>query len=172
MYSLDELQEAARLMTQEALRAYPPFPSQFLCDLTLGTFFDDPFRIFELYVAAERPTDAIVLTRATLDARTGEGKVEVFPECWVGVADEGVSVVRPSPLELSIVDWGERPLEVALQLRRSLALSPEEALRHRSPENPFVQVGDEREIGELKLLLESVGAVVRVEPHSEISTDQ
>lgn len=80
--TLDELQDRARLMTREALKPHPPFPPELDRELTLGVMFDGPFRIFELYVAGEKPSDAIVLTRARLDSRTGEGSVEVFPERW------------------------------------------------------------------------------------------
>ncbi|MEZ4449129.1 MAG: hypothetical protein R3B09_06585 [Nannocystaceae bacterium] len=89
MIPLDELKEKARIMTKDALRHYPSFPKEFEPDIALGTFFDGNLRIFELYVAKQRPQDAIILTRATLDAMTGDGKVEVFPENWVNEQQAG-----------------------------------------------------------------------------------
>ena len=89
MIPLDELKEKARIMTKDALRHYPSFPRKFEPDITLGTLLDGDLRIFELYVARRRPQDAIILTRATLDAVTGEGKVEVFPENWINEDQAG-----------------------------------------------------------------------------------
>jgi hypothetical protein len=80
--SLKELEEAARVMTREALRKHPPFPPEIDARLTLGEGIEGAYRVFELYVSGERPEDATVLTRARIHASTGEGEVEVFPERW------------------------------------------------------------------------------------------
>lgn len=79
---LEALQERARKLVREALRACPPLPNDYKKRLTLGVRFEDNNRIFELYVDANRPEDAVVVARATLDKDTGTGHVETFPEQW------------------------------------------------------------------------------------------
>jgi hypothetical protein len=75
--SLDELEERARVLTSEALEDYV-IPDDMRTNLVLGTFFEEGTRIFELYVPGDRPSDALVITRARMDTETGEGVVEVF----------------------------------------------------------------------------------------------
>ena len=67
---LDELQEIARSATRTALESYEAIPEEWAKNLTLGTLFDGDDRIFELYVAGERPKDAIVLTSARVNRFT------------------------------------------------------------------------------------------------------
>lgn len=74
---LDELQELARVATREALEAYEPLPDEWKENLTLGTFFEGDDRIFELYVAAERPADGIVISSARVNRRTRSVSVTV-----------------------------------------------------------------------------------------------
>ena len=67
---LHVLQETARVATREKLSHWGA-----LCELeklTLSTFWKDEFVIFQIYLAAERPMDALVLTEATVNAQTGE----------------------------------------------------------------------------------------------------
>lgn len=66
---LDELREIARLATRKALEDYEPMPKEWEENLTLGTFFEEDARIFELYVAAERPDDAIVISSARVNRK-------------------------------------------------------------------------------------------------------
>ena len=73
---LDQLQERARLMTLEALDCYV-IPDEIRPNLTLGVQFDGDFRVFELYVPGEKPSDAKVVSRTRLDTFSGEGAVEV-----------------------------------------------------------------------------------------------
>ncbi|MCO5410791.1 hypothetical protein [Ralstonia mojiangensis] len=74
---LNELQELARVATRERLKAFPPFPSTE--NLTLGTFWEGDFVIFKLYLARQRPQDAVVLTQTRVNAYTGEVvAVDVF----------------------------------------------------------------------------------------------
>lgn len=61
---LDELQEIARVATRAALEGYEPMPEEWEKNLTLGTSFDGDDRIFELYIAAEKPSDAVVISTA------------------------------------------------------------------------------------------------------------
>jgi hypothetical protein len=77
--SLDELEEKARLLTRNALRDWQ-VPTEFRTDLTLGSGIEGDDAIFELYVAGERPQDAIVLTRARVNRYTGEGTIQVFED--------------------------------------------------------------------------------------------
>lgn len=64
---LDELREIARLATRKALEDYEPMPKEWEENLTLGTFFEDDARIFELYIAVEHPADAIVISSARVN---------------------------------------------------------------------------------------------------------
>lgn len=80
----DELEEKARLLTKEALRNHPPIPDDLREHLTLGMSAEGKFRTFSLYIAAERPEDAITVTQISLDSETGEASaVEVFPSAWL-----------------------------------------------------------------------------------------
>lgn len=67
---LDELQEIARIATRAALEEYERIPAEWEKNLTLGTFFDGDDRIFELYVAGERPSDAVVVSSARVSSKT------------------------------------------------------------------------------------------------------
>lgn len=79
-FSVAQLEEEARELTREALQGWE-VPRDLLADLTLGTFFEgDEHVVFALYVAGERPEDAVFLTRARFSRATGEGEVEIFPE--------------------------------------------------------------------------------------------
>jgi hypothetical protein len=64
------LQETARVATRDSLSHWGA-----LCELdklTLSTFWKDEFVIFQLCLAAECATDALVLTEATINAQTGD----------------------------------------------------------------------------------------------------
>jgi hypothetical protein len=74
---LKDLESRARTMTREALKAYQ-LPPDIRDQLTLGTFMEGDMIVFELYVPGERPQDARVISRATLNSTTGIGEVEVF----------------------------------------------------------------------------------------------
>lgn len=78
---LDELQEMARIATRAALEEYEPIPPEWQKNLTLGTLFDGDDRIFELYVAGERPNDAIVLTSARVNRATRTVSVQITNLC-------------------------------------------------------------------------------------------
>ena len=67
---LDELQEIARKATYEALKEYEPISEEWEKSLTLGIFFDGDDRIFQLYVAAERPRDTIVISSARVNRKS------------------------------------------------------------------------------------------------------
>jgi hypothetical protein len=69
---LDELQEIARVATRTALEGYEPMPEEWKKDLTLRTFFEDDERIFELYIAAEKPSDALVISTARVNRKSRE----------------------------------------------------------------------------------------------------
>jgi len=75
--SLEKLQERARLMTLAELEHYI-IPEEIRRNLILGVQFDEDYRIFELYVPGEKPSDACVISRARLNVYSGEGLVEVF----------------------------------------------------------------------------------------------
>ncbi|MDO5090275.1 MAG: hypothetical protein Q4D61_01900, partial [Cardiobacteriaceae bacterium] len=77
-----EMEEIARLATREALKEYLwPLTAEDEKNLTLGTFIEHPdkdHQVCELYICAERPQDAIVLTQAKVNALTGEVTVKIF----------------------------------------------------------------------------------------------
>jgi hypothetical protein len=75
-YSLEELHERARQMTLAALKEYV-IPQSYRESMTLGVTFEGEKRVFELYVPGEKPSDAIVISRAIFDPDTGEGAVEI-----------------------------------------------------------------------------------------------
>lgn len=74
---LDELREIARVATRKALEDYERIPEEWEENLTLGTFFDGDDRIFELYVAGERPVDAIVISSARVNRKTRSVRVVI-----------------------------------------------------------------------------------------------
>lgn len=67
---LDELQEIARIATRTALEGFEPMPEEWEKNLTLGTFFEGEERIFELYIAAEKPADAVVIGTARVNRKS------------------------------------------------------------------------------------------------------
>lgn len=69
---LRDLQESARVATQIALASHPRIPASVA--LTLGTRWDADSVVFELYVAQDKPQDAIVLTEARVNVF--DGRVE------------------------------------------------------------------------------------------------
>lgn len=82
--STDELEEKARLLTKEALRHHAPIPDDLRARLTLGMSAEGKLRTFSLYIAGEKPEDAITVTQVSLNSETGEASaVEVFPSAWL-----------------------------------------------------------------------------------------
>ena len=75
--SLDEMQEIARLATRKALKGYSR-PNLSFDNLVLGICHNKECGKFELYIAGERPEDAIVISEATVNRKTGEVSVKVF----------------------------------------------------------------------------------------------
>ena len=73
-----EMEPLAQKATYETLKGYLPPPEEDMKNLTLGISDDDDYGLFELYIAAERPEDAKVLTEARVNRRTGEVEVKVF----------------------------------------------------------------------------------------------
>ncbi len=73
---LDKLQELARLATREALENYE-IPDEWKERLSLGIFFEDDDRIFELYVTGDKPDDAIVISRASVNRNTKDVSVVI-----------------------------------------------------------------------------------------------
>ena len=85
---LASLQEAARLATRTALEPFGRIPDD--VELTLGTHWEEDEVVFELYVAKDRPTDAVVLTEARVNQYDGRVRsVRVFEEAIAGVMAKG-----------------------------------------------------------------------------------
>ena len=74
---LNQLQECARLLTLEALAGYV-IPEEIRSNLILGVQFEGDTRIFELYVPGDKPSDAVVISKARLNIYSGTGDVEVI----------------------------------------------------------------------------------------------
>ncbi len=74
---LDELKEIARIATRRELERYEPIPAHWNDRLALGTLFDGDDRVFELYVPADPPADATVISRARVNRLTKEVSVYI-----------------------------------------------------------------------------------------------
>ena len=74
---LDVLEEVPRVATREALKDYEAPRPEWKDDLVLGTLFDGDWRVFELYVPGQRPSDAIVIASARVHRMTREVSVTV-----------------------------------------------------------------------------------------------
>ena len=75
---LADMEEAAKSATYQALLAYlPPDPEENV-KLALGKIYTNSEAIFELNVPGERPQDAKVISRATVNRVSGKMVVEVF----------------------------------------------------------------------------------------------
>jgi hypothetical protein len=85
--SLSRLEESAKAATNIALQMRPPIrrPEH----LTLGKHWEGDTAVFELYIAKDRPEDAIVLTETRVNAFDGRVEsVHVFDEALQAVAAE------------------------------------------------------------------------------------
>lgn len=77
----DEIFEVAKSAIREALKNHVMPPDDQLENLTWGFFVGnkhDEQRIFELYIAADKPENAQVLAEARVSRRTGEADVKVL----------------------------------------------------------------------------------------------
>lgn len=84
---LSRLEESAKAATHIALQMRPAIrrPEH----LTLGTHWEGDTVVFELYIAKDRPEDAIVLTTTRVNAFDGRVEsVHVFDEALQTVAAE------------------------------------------------------------------------------------
>ncbi len=72
--TVDELEPIARKATKETLEGYAAAmaPYRDSPNLTLGTLIENEVLTFQLYVAGERPADAVVLTSTRVSRSTGE----------------------------------------------------------------------------------------------------
>lgn len=75
---LSEMEPVAKEATYEALKAYMPPSDEDKKVLVLGKMLTDEAGVFELYVPADKPQDAKVISRATVSRTTGQVAVEVF----------------------------------------------------------------------------------------------
>jgi hypothetical protein len=78
--TLEQMEPKARDAMREALAGCRPISKEDQSKLTLGKALSEQAGVFELYVAGERPQDARVIGRATVDRDTGEVRTEVFLE--------------------------------------------------------------------------------------------
>ena len=79
---VNDLQLRAMSLSQDALKLYPPIPDDVRGALTLGTYFEKDSTIFDLYLPGERPEDALVFVKVTMNNDTGEGRANVNDAAW------------------------------------------------------------------------------------------
>ncbi|BEV71189.1 hypothetical protein THUN1379_06710 [Paludibacterium sp. THUN1379] len=75
---ITDMEPIAKEVMHNALTGYIPPTEEQKKHLTLGKVLTDTEGVFELYVPADRPQDATVISRVTIDRMTGGVKVEVF----------------------------------------------------------------------------------------------
>jgi hypothetical protein len=78
LFQLSEMESVAKEATYDALKTCMPPSDEDKKAMVLGKMLTDEAGIFELYVPADRPQDARVISRATVNRTTGEVNVEVF----------------------------------------------------------------------------------------------
>jgi hypothetical protein len=78
LLKLLEMEPIAREATYVALMKYLPPSDEDKKHLTLGKAITDTEGVFELYIPADRPQDAKVISCAKVNRLTGDVKVEVF----------------------------------------------------------------------------------------------
>lgn len=72
-----DMEEIARLATQEALAEYQDRLPEDMAQLTLGTSTQGDEVIFELYIAGETAMDDQVISQAFVNKFTGDVRVDV-----------------------------------------------------------------------------------------------
>ncbi|EIX6435702.1 hypothetical protein MKU92_004736 [Salmonella enterica] len=82
---VSKLENIARDATRNALRKAISEGKSWITpeqnnNLTLGIFIEDDICTFELYIAADKPSEGLIISRAIIDRYTGTltGDVEVF----------------------------------------------------------------------------------------------
>lgn len=75
---LADMEPIAKEATYKALSRYVAPSEEVRQYLTLEKILTDESGVFELYVPDDKPQDATVISRATVDRVTGDVKVEVF----------------------------------------------------------------------------------------------
>ncbi len=78
LLQLPEMEQLAKQAMNNALKEYISPPDEVRVLLTLGRELTAGAGVFELYVPADRPQDAKVIGRTTVNRSSGEVTVEVF----------------------------------------------------------------------------------------------
>jgi hypothetical protein len=78
LLKLAEMEAIAKEATHNALSRCAPPSAEDKKQMTLGKVLTNEAGVFELYVPADKPHDAKVISRATVDRVTGKVTVEVF----------------------------------------------------------------------------------------------
>ena len=78
--TLDQTEPMAKAATRVALEGARPFTDAEKQALTLGTLIQNDAYIWVLYLAGERPEDAVKISEARVDRLTGEVEVRLFGE--------------------------------------------------------------------------------------------
>ena len=81
---LDELREIARVATYDALQAFEPLSPEWRANLALGSRIDADYGVFELYIAAERPEHATVISTARVHRTTRTVEVTISHLAKIG----------------------------------------------------------------------------------------
>ena len=78
--SIDEMEPIAKDATRSALSGYEAPSEEVQATWRLGKIETENEGIFEIYIPAERPKEATVVSRARVDRWTGAVRVEVYLE--------------------------------------------------------------------------------------------
>jgi hypothetical protein len=78
--TLDQTEPIAKAATRAALEGARQLTDAEKERLTLGTLIEDDAYVWELYLAGERPEDAVMICQARVDRLTGGVTVQVFDE--------------------------------------------------------------------------------------------
>lgn len=78
LLGLSEMEPIAKNATFAALAGYVPPSNEDKAVMTLGKVVTDTEGVFELYIPADRPQDAKVISCAKVNRMTGEVEVDVF----------------------------------------------------------------------------------------------
>ncbi len=97
MLSLDAAERLARPAVRARLSDLPLIPEETRQRLVVGKGPGDGAWVFELYLPAERPEDAVVLVSTRVDWTTAVVEVQAFPERWLDDPPVGAGASSPIP---------------------------------------------------------------------------
>ena len=78
LMSLTAMEQIAKEAMRQALSQYPAPSKEDQATWSLGKFETESDGVFEIYVPSDQPLNAVVISRARVDRKTGKAQVEVF----------------------------------------------------------------------------------------------